>query len=74
MALGFEYLNKDDLKTAMFRFNQAYLLESTNTDIYLGYGAVYATLGNYVKASQQYHERSAFIPKNTQLFPDNGTD
>ena len=74
MSVGFDNLNRGDLKTAMFRFNQAYLLDSTNTDIYLGYGAVYATLGNHVKASQQYQERIAFIPKNTRLLPDNGAD
>lgn len=33
MRVGFEYLNKRDLKTAMYRFNQAYLLDSTSTDI-----------------------------------------
>src|SRR5689334_14267369 len=34
IRLGFNYLYREDLKTAMYRFNQAYLLDSTNTDIY----------------------------------------
>ena len=33
IQLGFTYLYRGDLKTAMYRFNQAYLLDSTNTDI-----------------------------------------
>jgi len=74
MGLGFDYLNKGDLKTAMLRFNQAYLLDSTNTDIYLGYGAIYMRLGNYAKASQQYREGLAFKPENTQLLTDYGKD
>ena len=47
IKLGFNYMYKRDLKTAMYRFNQAYLLDSTNSDIYWGYGAIYMTLGNF---------------------------
>src|SRR5450631_1823773 len=38
IKLGFKYLYHD-VKTAVYRFNQAYLLDSTNSDIYWGYGA-----------------------------------
>lgn len=48
ISLGFNNLYRD-IKTAMYRFNQAYLLDSTNTDIYWGFGGVYLTLGNYKK-------------------------
>jgi len=54
IRLGFNYLYRDDVKTAMYRFNQAYLLDSTNTDIYWGYGGVYMALGQYQKAKEQY--------------------
>src|SRR5687768_4539371 len=30
--LGFQYYYNGDLKTAMYRFNQAFLLDTTNTD------------------------------------------
>lgn len=70
--LGFKYLNRD-LKTAMNRFNQAYLLDSTNTDIYWGFGAVYMTLGNYEKAKEQYQEGLKIEPENTHLLTDYGT-
>ena len=70
--LGFKYLNSD-IKTAMYRFNQAYLLDSTNTDVYWGYGAVYMTLGNYGKAKEQYQEGLNIDPENTHLLTDYGT-
>ncbi len=70
--LGFKYLYRD-IKTAMYRFNQAYLLDSTNTDIYLGFGGVYMTLGDYAKAEKQYQEGLAVNPKNTHLLTDYGT-
>jgi tetratricopeptide (TPR) repeat protein len=70
--LGFKYLYHD-IKTAMYRFNQAYLLDSTNTDIYWGFGAVYMTLGNYQKAKEQYEEGLSIEPHNTHLLTDYGT-
>ncbi len=72
IRLGFNYLYRD-IKTAMYRFNQAYLLDSTNTDIYWGYGGVYMTLGDYAKAEKQYLEGLAINPKNTHLLTDYGT-
>ena len=71
--LGFNYLYRGDIKTAMYRFNQAYLLDSTNTDIYWGYGAVYMTLGNYETAKEQYEEGLSKNPNNTHLLTDYGT-
>ena len=72
ISLGFQYLYRD-LKTAMYRFNQAYLLDSTNTDIYWGFGAVYMTLGQYQKAKEQYVEGLKIDPDNTHLLTDYGT-
>jgi Tfp pilus assembly protein PilF len=72
VRLGFSYLYRD-IKTAMYRFNQAYLLDSTNTDIYWGYGGVYMTLGEYAKAEKQYLEGLALNPSNTHLLTDYGT-
>jgi tetratricopeptide (TPR) repeat protein len=71
--LGFRYLYRQDLKTAMYRFNQAYLLDSLNTDIFWGYGAVYMTLGNYQEAKAQYDEGLSKDPNNTHLLTDLGT-
>ena len=73
ISIGMTYLYRGDIKTAMYRFNQAYLFDSLNTDIYWGYGAVYFTLGNYEKAKQQYKEGLAISPNNTHLLTDFGT-
>ena len=72
IELGFKYLY-NNLKTAMYRFNQAYLLDSTNTDIFWGYGAIYMTLGDYKKAQQEYLEGLLADSKNTHLLTDYGT-
>lgn len=73
ISLGFNYLYRGDLKTAMYRFNQAYLLDSINSDIYWGYGAVYMTLGDYEKGKQQYENGLFQNPNNTHLLTDLGS-
>ena len=70
--LGFKYLYRD-VKTAMYRFNQAYLLDSTNSDIYWGYGAVYMTLQDYPRAKEQYEEGLSHDSLNTRILTDYGT-
>ena len=72
IELGFKYLYKD-VKTAMYRFNQAYLLDSSNIDIYWGYAAVYMVLGDYQKAKLQYNDGLLIEPANTHLLTDYGT-
>jgi Tfp pilus assembly protein PilF len=70
---GFDYLYKGDLKTAMYRFNQAYLLDSLNSDIYWGFGGIYMTLQKYEEAKMQYLEGLSISPNNTHLLTDLGT-
>jgi tetratricopeptide (TPR) repeat protein len=73
IKLGFDYLNRGDIKTAMYRFNQSYLLDKKNTDIYWGFGAVYMSLGKLEDAEKQYVEGLNSNPKNTHLLTDYGT-
>src|SRR4030095_14797394 len=61
--LGFQYLYHD-VKKAMYRFNQAYLFDSTNSNIYWGYGAVYLLLEDYPRAREQYEEGLLSDPAN----------
>jgi tetratricopeptide (TPR) repeat protein len=70
--LGFKYFYYD-VKTAMYRFNQAYLLDSTNSDIYWGYGAIYMSLQDYPRAKIQYEEGLLQDPKNTRIMTDYAT-
>ncbi|TDQ79812.1 tetratricopeptide repeat protein [Sphingobacterium yanglingense] len=73
IKLGFDYLNQEDVKTAMYRFNQAYLIDSTNTDIYWGFGAVYMKRSMFDKAKEQYEIGLKENPKNTHLLTDLGS-
>ena len=71
--LGFRYYYREDIKTAMYRFNQAYLIDSTNADIFWGYGAVYMALGQYDLAKKQYEEGLSIDSTNTHLITDLAT-
>ena len=71
--LGFQYYYRPDLKTAMYRFNQAYLLDSSNTDIFWGYGAIYMALGRYDLAKAQYDIGLRIDSNNTHLLTDLAT-
>jgi len=72
IALGFNFLNQRNLVQAMYRFNQAYLLDSMNADIYWGFGAVYLSIGAYQKALEQYQEGIRHDPKNAHILSDLG--
>jgi tetratricopeptide (TPR) repeat protein len=69
IAKGFLMLYSD-IKTAMYRFNEAYLVDSTNPEIYWGYGAVYMNLGDYEKARTQYLQGLRADPANTHMLTD----
>jgi tetratricopeptide (TPR) repeat protein len=71
--LGFQYYYRSDFKTAMYRFNQAYLLDSANTDIFWGYGAIYSAMGQLQLAKEQYDIGLSMDPDNTHLITDLAT-
>ncbi len=71
--LGFNYYYRGDLKTAMYRFNQAYLLDAENANIYWGYGAIYMAFGEFELSREQYDEGLKIDPKNDKILIDYGT-
>ncbi len=72
--LGFTYLyDKGDFVTAMRRFNQAYLLNSQNSDAYYGFGTIYFNLGAMDKAREQYDIGLKIDPKHSAILTDYGT-
>lgn len=71
--LGFQYLYRGDLKTAMYRFNQAYLLDNENSNIYWGYGAVYMAFGKFDLSREQYKEGLEINKNNDKILIDYGT-
>ncbi len=70
---GFLFLHQDDLITAMHRYNQAYVLDSTNPNVYWGYGSVYATMGQNMLARKQYIAGLELDPESPPLLTGMGT-
>lgn len=64
---GMEYAKKGDPKTAMYRLNQAWLLDSKNAEAYHGFGYVMAGLGAFKEALNEYNEGLKFAPENEQM-------
>lgn len=73
IKLGFDYLYKQDLKTAMFRFNQAWLLDPKNENVFWGFGAVYFSLRDLAAALKQYDEGLKLNPNSSNLLTDKAT-
>jgi len=73
VEFGFSYLYRGDIKTAMYRFNQAWLLNPENENVFWGFGAVYLSFGDIEKALGQYNEGLGMNPKSTNLLTDKGT-
>ena len=73
IELGFKYLYRGDLKTAMYRYNQAFLLDKNNSNIYWGYGAIYMAFGEFDLSRAQYEEGLKINPKNDNILIDYGT-
>ncbi|MEO7212252.1 hypothetical protein [Mucilaginibacter sp.] len=73
IKMGFTYFYRGDLKTAMYRFNQAYLLDATNENIYWGFGAIYGSFGDYPATLEQYDKGLAINPDNALLLTDKAT-
>jgi len=61
---GWEYFYKDELDTSMMRFNQAWLLDSNNADIYWGFG-------NILGKQQKFQESLIYFEKSVKLNPGN---
>ncbi len=57
---GWDYFWKDDLSTAMKRFNQAWMLDSTSADVYWGFGDI---LGK----QEKYEESIVMLERALQL-------
>ena len=63
VGAGWSYFGKNDLNTAMKRFNQAWLLDSTNAEVYSGFGQVTGMKGQF-KSSIVELEKSLSIDSN----------
>jgi len=64
VSRAWDYFYQDKLDTAMMRFNQAWLLDSLNSEIYWGYG-------NILGKQQKYQESLIYFDKSLQINPNN---
>jgi tetratricopeptide (TPR) repeat protein len=73
VSLGFSYLQRGDIRTAMLRFNQAWLLDNKNENAYWGYGAIYGAFNDFSTAMLQYDKGLAINPESSVILTDKAT-
>jgi tetratricopeptide (TPR) repeat protein len=73
VGLGFNYLSQGNVKTAMYRFNQAWLLDPENENVFWGYACVYFRMGELDLALAQLNEGLNFNAKSSNILTDMGT-
>ncbi len=61
---GWEYFYKTDYETSMKRFNQAWLLDSLNAEVYWGFG-------NLLGTKHEFRESIPLLEKSIKLNPAN---
>jgi tetratricopeptide (TPR) repeat protein len=64
VSKGWEYFYKDDNETSMKRFNQAWLLDKTNSQVYWGFG-------NILGRKNEFESSIKFLDKSIKLEPNN---
>lgn len=65
--LGFKYIEKGDLRAAMYRFNQAWILDPKNANIYSGFGTIYFIFQDLKRSIQYFDKGLAMDGKNSNL-------
>jgi tetratricopeptide (TPR) repeat protein len=62
--MGWGYFYKNQFDSSIMRFNQAWLLDSTNADVFWGFGSV---LGK----QQHFQESLIYLDKSNEINPNN---
>jgi Tfp pilus assembly protein PilF len=73
ISVGFDYLYRGDLKTAMYRFNQAWLLDPKNENDYWGFASIYFSFNDYEEALNQLEKGLAINPNSANILTDKAT-
>lgn len=64
MKAGWDYYDRDDLSTAMKRFNQAWLLDPRNPDVFWGFGSVSLAQRNADQAIEMFQKAVEIHPQH----------
>jgi Tfp pilus assembly protein PilF len=67
---GFAFYGRDDLANAMRRFNQAWLLDPNNPEIYFGFAVVLHDKGKNCEAVTQFEKAASFGRYVQGMAPD----
>ena len=73
VQLGFTYLYRGDLETAMRRFNQAWLVDPKNENAYWGFAAIYFAFNDYDEALKQEEKGLLINPNSSNILTDKAT-
>ncbi|MCO5934110.1 hypothetical protein NAF17_01040 [Mucilaginibacter sp. RB4R14] len=67
---GWEYLYAQKLDTSMMRFNQAWLLDSTNYQIYWGFGNLLGLQRKYSESLKHFKKALKLYPNDEKVWQD----
>jgi tetratricopeptide (TPR) repeat protein len=70
VAMGWQYVYAKKVDTAIMRFNQAWLLDSLNADLYWGLGNVLAMQGKFKESLPFYGKSVKLNPRNVKALQD----
>ncbi len=72
LALAWSYYNKKDFETAMKRFNQTWLLDHNNADVYWGFGLLLRERGQHNEALKMYDKALEINPDMPEVYNNRG--
>ena len=70
---GWKYFYNNDFDSAMMRFNQAWLLDSTNADIYWGFGNILGRQHKFQESLKYFDKSLSFNSKNEKVWLSSAT-
>jgi tetratricopeptide (TPR) repeat protein len=73
ISFGFNNIYAGDIKKAMYRFNQAYLLDPENENVYWGFASVYFSFNDYNEALAQLEKGLSINPNCANILTDKAT-
>ncbi|MFV0470159.1 MAG: tetratricopeptide repeat protein [Dysgonomonas sp.] len=68
VRIAWDYADRDDVDNATKRFNQAYLLDSLNADVYWGLGIIEGSKKRYIEAEVLFRKSLDLNPKNEKVW------
>ena len=68
VSKAWEYFYKNDNDTAMKRFNQAWLLDNTNSEVYWGFGNIMGKKNDFEKSVKYLQKSIQMEPNNAKVY------